>query len=107
MARKAPEPNGYYRYKDKDYLAIDPLTLSDTGEILVKDADSGNWKDAVAFRRAEPGSPLLIRETGDFMAKFKPTTREDCFSRTQEAEAAESARLAAEAEGSTGEDDGA
>ncbi len=87
---------GYYTRDGKDYRAIDPAKLSDTGELLTKDSDAGNWSDATAYRSIEAGSPLYIIPTDDFLAKFRECTAEEALGRQRDREAEESRKLAAE-----------
>lgn len=96
MPAKLPEP-GYYRSNDKDVIVLDPLKLSDTGELLTKDVDDARWQPCVAFRLAfVPGSPLYILSAKAFDGRFKPATYEAAMSRVRDAEVRESARLAEE-----------
>lgn len=86
MAHKLPDP-GYYRSGDKDVLVVDPVKLSDTGELVTKDGNDARWRPAVAFRMAfEAGSPLYVLSADVFDGRFKPTTQEEALERVQEAE---------------------
>jgi len=97
MAHKLPEP-GYYTSNGKDVIVLDPATLSHTGKIRTKDGDAANWRAAVAFQPAfEPGD-LCILSVDVFDDRFKPTTREECLKRVQDAEAKASLDAARDAE---------
>jgi hypothetical protein len=59
-----------YTYKGRVYR----VTACEPGKYLVKDADSGNWQDAVTYVSAEKSHAegmTFIRSRNDFMAKFQ------------------------------------
>lgn len=63
------ELNGTYTYKGRDYK----VTGYDKGKLLVKDATSGNWSDAVQYTGlgGEGASMTFVRAAEDFTTKFE------------------------------------
>lgn len=61
--------NGQYTYKGRDYKVTDYRP----GKLLVKDATSGNWSDAVQYTGlgGEGAEMTFTRAAGDFEAKFE------------------------------------
>lgn len=65
-----------YRYKDREYT----VQRYDPGNYLTKDADSGNWQDAVEYTVGSPLNPAerpddtnqkrFVRSAEDFANKF-------------------------------------
>ena len=80
-----PDP-GYYRSGDKDVIVIDPMTLSDTGELLTKDGDDARWQPAVMFKPAFVEGPTYVLSADVFDGRFKATTQEEALARRQLAE---------------------
>lgn len=54
-----------YTYKGKVYV----VTKYEPGKYLTKDADSGNWHDAVEYTTA-PAEMTFVRAASDFEEKF-------------------------------------
>lgn len=64
-----PEVDDVYSYKGNDYI----VTRCEQGRFLTKDADSGNWHDAIEYRPAseEDSDMRFVRTVADFKEKFQ------------------------------------
>jgi hypothetical protein len=106
MAKTLPAP-GFYRSGDKDVVVLDPMTVSDSGELMTKDGDDARWSPAVMFKPAFDNGPTYVLSAAVFDGRFRETTQEEALHRRQLAESqrdkeAGDASRAAEAEGENG-----
>jgi hypothetical protein len=64
----------YYTYKGKRYK----VSKYQPGVLLVKDATSGNWSDAVEYTQSDAAdrTHLFVRARDDFAKKFKLDTNQ-------------------------------